>query len=71
MIEKLRDLIKVQGEHGNWDYDAYMHGMYNGMELMLATLENREPQYREAPKIWLADCQGEETPIGQEIEQSH
>ena len=32
-----------------------MHGMYNGMELIFATLEDREPIYREAPENWLCD----------------
>lgn len=54
-IEQLRELVNVQGKSGNWNYDPYMHGMYNGMELALATLENREPTYKEAPKMWICD----------------
>lgn len=44
---RLRDMVKIQGRKGNWDYDEYMRGMYNGMELMLATIENREPDFKE------------------------
>ncbi len=37
-IETLNEVKKVQGVSGNWDYDPYMHGMYNGMELCIAIL---------------------------------
>lgn len=54
-LAKLRDLVKIQGMNGTWNYDSYMRGMYNGMELMLACLEGREPNYRHAPKKYLYD----------------
>jgi hypothetical protein len=44
-----RDVLRVQGYDGNWNYDSYMHGMYNGMELMLSLIEGREPEFKEAP----------------------
>jgi len=55
MIAHLRELVDIQGQSGNWNYDPYMHGMYNGMELMLAIVEDRDPVYREAPEQWLAE----------------
>jgi hypothetical protein len=45
-IETLRHYVQIQGENGNWNYDDYMVGMFNGLELALATMEGREPQYR-------------------------
>ena len=51
----LREMRDVQGSNGNWNYDSYMHGMYNGMEYMLAMVENREPDFRGPPEEWLAD----------------
>ena len=54
--DKLRSLVALQGTDGNWDYDEYMHGMFNGMEFMLAIIEERDPQFREAPKAWKADA---------------
>lgn len=54
-IEKMNDLIKVQGTDGTWNHDPYMQGMYNGMELMLAIAEGREPNYKSAPDQWLCD----------------
>lgn len=51
-IKNLHDLIEIQGRDGNWDHDEYMFGMYNGMELALATIEGREPKYKERPNEW-------------------
>lgn len=50
-----QNLLAVQGMSGNWDYDPYMHGMFNGMELIMSTVEGREPQFREAPATWRRD----------------
>lgn len=47
-----RDLLRIQGADGNWNYDPYMHGMYNGMELILAMIEERQPDFRNPPIKW-------------------
>lgn len=57
-LEKLRDIHKIQGHENNWSYDDYMRGLYNGLELALATFENRAPEYKEAEK------QREQEPVG-------
>lgn len=54
-INCLKELLTIQGSNGNWNYDPYMFGMYNGLQLALSVMENREPQYKEAPEKWLAD----------------
>ena len=48
-LQAVRDQLEVQGRDGNWNHDQYMLGMYNGLECALATLEVREPEYRELP----------------------
>ncbi len=56
LFAPLRDQLRIQGSDGNWNYDAYMQGMYNGLECALATLEHREPQYRSKPEGgWIHD----------------
>lgn len=56
VTERLKDLHKVQGAPGNWNYDSYMQGMFNGMELALAILEDREPEFRSKPEEgWIHD----------------
>lgn len=55
IILEMRKVHAVQSSHGNWNHDAYMLGMFNGMELMLSIAEGRSPVYRDAPKKFLAD----------------
>ena len=58
----IRESLAIQGYDGNWNYDPYMLGLYNGIELALATLEGRPPEYREAPEVWGCDIKEEDTP---------
>ena len=55
MIEDVKHMRDVQGMNGNWNFDPYMHGLYNGIEFALSILEKREPAFRDAPDKWLAD----------------
>lgn len=43
----LKEVVHIQGQDGNWNFDPYMCGMFNGMELMLAIIENRDPVFRQ------------------------
>lgn len=61
-IEMLREAVKIQGYDGNWNFDPYMMGMYNGLEYALSLFENREPVYKSAPVIW-----SREIPIGEPV----
>lgn len=54
-LDKLRNLTKTQSSPGNGDYDPYMHGMANGMILALAIMEDKEPQFLNAPEVWGRD----------------
>lgn len=54
----LRNLHQIQGNRGNWDYDPYMHGMYNALEIAMAILEGRDPEFRSAPDQWGCDQGG-------------
>ena len=54
-IESVRHMRNVQGYNGNWNYDPYMQGLYNGLEFALSLLEVREPQFKDAPETWLGD----------------
>jgi hypothetical protein len=53
LVAKMKELLEVQGRDGNWNLDPYMQGMYNGMELMVALAEGRDPVFRKAPENWL------------------
>jgi len=52
-IEKLQEMIDVQGAKGNWDYDPYMHGMLNGMLFSQSVMTGEDPVFRDAPSEWL------------------
>ena len=54
-IKSVRHMRDVQGYDGNWNYDPYMQGLYNGLEFALSLLEVREPQFKDAPETWLGD----------------
>jgi len=52
-LKEAKEMLKAQ--KGSYDYDEYMHGMYNGMEYILCLMEDREPEYMEAPEKWTRD----------------
>lgn len=60
-IKRMREMLAIQGSHGNWNLDPYMQGMYNGMEFMMALAEGRDPVFKEAPDQWIADIPPEQT----------
>lgn len=61
LARALRDLKRIkdiQGADGNWNYSPYMMGMFNGIELAMAIMQDREPVYKEQPESYLdeKDC---------------
>jgi len=55
LIDSVRQMRDVQGMDGTWNYDPYMQGLYNGLEFAVSLLEQREPQFKDAPEKWLSD----------------
>ena len=49
-LKQLREVHAVHGRDGCWDIDDYMLGMFNGLELALSIVENREFRYKQRPK---------------------
>ena len=39
------EMLELQGKNGNYNYDSYMLGLYNGMEYIVSLLEVREPKF--------------------------
>lgn len=48
-MTEIRELIEIQGQTGNWDYDPYMLGLYNGMVMVESLVLGVEPVFRERP----------------------
>lgn len=40
-----KEMLDIQAQKGNYDYDEYMLGLYNGMEYIISLFETREPNY--------------------------
>lgn len=40
-----KKMLDIQAQQGNYDFDEYMLGIYNGMEYIVSIFENREPEY--------------------------
>ena len=62
-IETLKEMIAIQCNDGNWNYDAYMFGMANGMIFALSLFDNKSPEYLEAPDVWVKNIPNNEKPI--------
>jgi hypothetical protein len=54
-LEEAKKMRDVQGQDGNWNYDPYMQGLYNGMEFVISVMEDRAPVYKKAPDFWGVD----------------
>jgi hypothetical protein len=54
-IEKLDDVTAIATSGGNYDSNAYMHGMANGLLLAQAIMKDQEVKYLDAPAKWLED----------------
>ena len=44
-MEIANEMLELQGRDGNYNYDSYMLGLYNGMEYIVSLLEVREPKF--------------------------
>lgn len=47
--EQIQSVLNVQGRGGNWNYNSYMRGMFNGIELCRAIMDGDGPKYRDSP----------------------
>lgn len=54
-IKQAQNLVDIQCSNGNWNYDNYMHGMANGMMLILSIFTGVSPKFLTTPKKWLCD----------------
>lgn len=50
-LKSIKNILNIQGQEGNYNYDNYMLGLYNGMEMVLSIIEKREPLLRDGHKI--------------------
>lgn len=46
ITQKITNIRDIQGAKETIEAGEYMRGMYNGLELALSIVENREPEYK-------------------------
>ena len=51
---KIKNLIDIQKQNGNYNYNEYMYGMLTGLECAYYTLLGEEGKFTEKPKEWLS-----------------
>ena len=61
-LQSTQDIVNVQCNDGNWDYDPYMHGMANGMIIVQSMFADVPPEFLEAPEVWLESINNNEKP---------
>lgn len=49
-LKDANDLKNIQSMSGNYNYDSYMLGLYNGMEMIISIFEEREPNFINSKK---------------------
>ena len=61
-VDNIRDILKIQCSDGNWNHDPYMHGLANGMIMIMAMIEGEEPVFLQAPEEWIGDKPESDSP---------
>ena len=67
ILQKMKDAHAIQGSAGNYNDSDYMLGMYNGMEHMMAVVEERKPKFLSKDCINLVTECGKEKTIMQKV----
>lgn len=49
-VKKVKEIRKIQEQMIETNADDYMVGLFNGLEMAVAILENREPKFRATVK---------------------
>ena len=57
VAQEVRALLTHQAQDGQWNHSPYQLGIYNGIEVTLALLERRDPNFYEPPDGWLCETQ--------------
>jgi len=58
MIHRLKEMLEIQGQEGNYNYAPYHHGFYNGLEFAIAVMEGRQPNYRKVDSYQINSQEG-------------
>ena len=51
ILKDANDVLNIQSQKGNYNYDSYMLGLYNGMEMIVSLFEQKEPKLKSGKDI--------------------
>lgn len=54
-VNNIKDVIRIQCSHGNYNCNEYMWGIANGLMVALSCCTGEFPNYMEKPEKWLDD----------------
>jgi len=58
-LTQLEEILAIQCDDGNWNYDPYMLGLANGLIMSESIMKETDPQFLEEPEDgWLKDKKG-------------
>ena len=67
-LDKIKEMLKIQEIQGSTELpetvNNYMQGMYNGMEYVVAMMEDRDPNYLSMEEYMKAGESSDEVPNG-------
>lgn len=66
-----KEMLDLQGSDGNYNYDSYMLGLYNGMEYIIAFFETREPNFKNGKDIEFLNDKNKNQELKKQLSNSH
>ena len=66
-----KEMLDLQGSDGNYNYDSYMLGLYNGMEYIIAFFETREPNFKNGKDIEFLNDKNKNQELKRQLSNSH
>ena len=54
-IKTLENMIEFHSMEGSYTYNAYMHGIANGLILAHSIMTETKPKFLKEPNVWLKD----------------
>lgn len=66
-----KEMLELQGHNGNYNYDSYMLGLYNGMEYIIALFETREPNFKNGKDIEFLNDKNKNQELKKQLEEKN
>lgn len=71
LLINAKEMLEIQGYDGNYNYDSYMLGLYNGMEYIIALFETREPNFKNGKDIEFLNDKNKNQELKKQLEEKN